>query len=80
MSVTDMTRTTLFREIMKLDESRLERLRSFVDELSKEENDEELLDGLLDECARHALCAEKAGEVYTTEEAFEQVNQMLGWK
>ncbi len=78
----DTLRVNIFKELVNLDRDQLQRVSDFIATLGVKKEREyvmptELLESVLDYTMR---VAEENGALYSTEQAFDQVDKRLGWK
>ena len=76
----DAMRGDLFKELMTLDKNNL--LYAYILTLTKRKETVEvtLLEEMLDANAEYALKAHERGDVYTTEDVRNYIEEQLGWR
>ena len=78
----DSMRGDIFKELMTLDKNNLQKLYAYILTLTKRKEAVEvtLLEALLDANAEYALKAPERGDVYTTEDVRNYIEEQLGWR
>ena len=76
----DSMRGDIFKELMTLDKNNLQKLYAYILTLTKRKETVEvtLLEEMLD--AEYALKAHERGDVYTTEDVRNYIEEQLGWR
>ena len=76
----DSMRVNIFKELMTLDKNNL--LYAYILTLTKRKETVEvtLLEEMLDANAEYALKAHERGDVYTTEDVRNYIEEQLGWR
>ena len=76
----DSMRGNIFKELMTLDKNNL--LYAYILTLTKRKETVEvtLLEEMLDANAEYALKAHERGDVYTTEDVRNYIEEQLGWR
>ena len=75
----DSMRVNIFKELMTLDKNNLQKLYAYILTLTKKKETAEvtLLEEMLD---ANALKAHERGDVYTTEDVRNYIEEQLGWR
>ena len=78
----DSMRGNIFKELMTLDKNNLQKLYAYILTLTKKKETAEvtLLEEMLDANAEYALKAHERGDVYTTEDVRNYIEEQLGWR
>lgn len=78
----DSMRVNIFKELMTLDKNNLQKLYAYILTLTKRKETVEvtLLEEMLDTNAEYALKAHERGDVYTTEDVKNYIEDQLGWR
>ena len=78
----DSMRVNIFKELMTLDKNNLQKLYAYILTLTKRKETVEvtLLEEMLDANAEYALKAHERGDVYTTEDVKNYIEDQLGWR
>ena len=78
----DSMRADIFKELMTLDKNNLQKLYAYILTLTKRKETVEvtLLEEMLDATAEYALKAHERGDVYTTEDVRNYIEEQLGWR
>ena len=76
----DSMRVNIFKELMTLDKNNL--LYAYILTLTKKKETAEvtLLEEMLEANAEYALKAHERGDVYTTEDVRNYIEEQLGWR
>ena len=78
----DSMRVNIFKELMTLDKNNLQKLYAYILTLTKRKETVEvtLLEEMLDANAEYDLKAHERGDVYTTEDVKNYIEDQLGWR